>query len=249
MPLLLLAVCGQQPQASQSGGTDPAAAARQTATSFVDPVLLERANGRLARISRTLPRDVSLSQLLTLVLPPEDAPDPATRPDEHRASLVALAFYVNQWPIEVLVPEAGTWPRATSRRVTLGGRRDQAQHFIVSAAMSAAAGSALADAVALYKEIRDGQRGSGFSFSDVAANRAGQRFGALASGSTSSAEALARRLRSPLTDGDIMPSTTGLPGNLNDVEFKQRYGSTGSAAYSQVIEDIDSRVDALALYR
>ena len=100
-----------------------------------------------------------------------------------------------------------------------------------------------------YKEIRDGQRGSGFSFSDVAANRAGQRFGTLAAGSATSAARLAARLRFPLADSDIMPATTDLPDNLSDQEFARRYGATGSAAYNQQVDDIDRRVSVLALYR
>ena len=246
---LLLVVGTHHAHATQSGGTNVPPTTRQEIASVVDPVRLERAHRRIVRVSATLAREVSLTELVTLVLPLDTPQDQATLPDEHRAALMALAFYVNQWPVEALVQEARTWPRATPRRVTLGGRHDHAQHFIVSAAMAATVGSPLADAVALYKEIRDRQRGSGFSFSDVAANRAGQRFGTLAAGSVTSAYSLATRLRSPLADSDIMPATTDLPDNLGDQEFTRRYGTTGSAAYNQQIDDIDKRVNALAFYR
>lgn len=245
---LLIVVSVQAPFALQTGGTNTGWQEGRV-TPFVDPARLERAHERLVRVSGTLPENVSLAELLAQVLPSAADSTPATLPDDHRAALMAMAFYVTRWPIEILVQDARSWPRATPRRVTLGGRRDHAQHFIVSAAMAAAAGSALADGIALYKEFQDGQGSSGFSFSDVAANRAGQRFGTLASGSTTTAIALATRLQSPLTDRDIMPATTGLADNLSAEEFGRRYGSTSSDAYVQVMTDIDTRVNSLSLYR
>ena len=63
------------------------------------------------------------------------------------------------------------------QNVTLDGREDFAKHFIVSAAIAAFADTALADAIGLYKEIDDARYGSGFSFNDIAADRAGTKFG------------------------------------------------------------------------
>jgi hypothetical protein len=247
--MLLVSLPAQPADTAQSGSTSAAPAPPHAAVPLIDPIRLEHAHGRLARISETFTRDVPLAELLTLMLRPDDRRDPTTLLDEHRAALVAVAFYVTRWPIERLLPEARTWPRPTLRRVTLGGRGDHAQHFIVSAAIAATAGSPLAEAIGLYKEIRDTQGASGFSFSDVAANRAGQRFGTLASASTTSAASLADRLRAPLTDRDIMPATTGLPDGLTDGEFARRYGTTRSGAFTQLVDDIDRRVSALELYR
>ena len=91
-----------------------------------------------------------------------------------------------------MVPEARDWPRAASRGLTMAGRGDLAQHFTVSAAVSAAAGAALADFIGLYKEIDDARRGSGFSFADLAADRAGTRLGQLATATEESARRLQR---------------------------------------------------------
>jgi uncharacterized protein YfiM (DUF2279 family) len=57
------------------------------------------------------------------------------------------------------------------------GRYDSAQHFVISAALAAWAGEPAANAIGVYKEIDDSRRGSGFSFADLAADRAGTRFG------------------------------------------------------------------------
>lgn len=220
-----------------------------TNSALIDPVRLERAQRRLVRSSATFKDDMPLAHLLSAVLAPDNEKGDASLVDAHRAALFVAAFYVNRWPIERLVPEARTWPRPTERRVTLGGRRDHAQHFILSAAMASAIGTPLADAVAIYKELRDSHGGSGFSFSDVLANRAGQRFGLLAAGSAPTAARLVERLRKPLSDRDIMPPPSGLPDNLTDREFTRRFDSVGSAAYNKVVSDIDERIGRLTLYR
>ena len=65
--------------------------------------------------------------------------------------------------------------------VTLQQRWDYPLHFLISALVAAEAGTPLADAVGLWKELTDARRGgSGFSFEDLAADRAGTRFGELA---------------------------------------------------------------------
>ena len=51
---------------------------------------------------------------------------------------------------------------------------DLAQHFIVSAVIAAAGGTPIAAAAGVYKELNDARDGSGFSFSDIAADRAGR---------------------------------------------------------------------------
>ena len=47
------------------------------------------------------------------------------------------------------------------------GRKDFAQHFLASAALAARGDSTLSNAVGLFKEISDTDRGSGFSFTDT----------------------------------------------------------------------------------
>ena len=77
-----------------------------------------------------------------------------------------------------MVPEAHDWPHPRPLRVTLRQRQDFTLHFLISAVIAAEAGTPLADAVGLWKELADARRGgSGFSFNDLAADRAGTRFG------------------------------------------------------------------------
>ena len=206
----------------------------------------------LARITAAgdLPREVSLRTLLAplLVLAYTRSPtsDPAA---ENRAALVVLAAYLAGRGLSAVVPQAHAWPRPAARRVTLRGRRDLAQHFAVSAALAAAAGSPLADAVGLAKELDDAKRGSGFSFSDLAADRAGTLFGTHAVRSAESARRLQERVMAGLAEADFMPDVSDLPDSLSESEFKRRFAAPGAPAYRRVEDEIERRLAALALYR
>ena len=59
---------------------------------------------------------------------------------------------------------------------TLLGRRDLAQHFFVSGYLTATMGAEAANAAGVAKELVDANTTSGFSFADLAADRAGVRF-------------------------------------------------------------------------
>jgi hypothetical protein len=59
---------------------------------------------------------------------------------------------------------------------TIHGRGDLAQHFAVSAALTALLGAKGAESIGLQKELMDSHGGSGFSFVDLAADTAGTAF-------------------------------------------------------------------------
>ncbi|HSV52460.1 MAG TPA: hypothetical protein VLJ57_10105 [Burkholderiaceae bacterium] len=206
------------------------------------------------RHAATLTHRVTVSELLQplFMLAAQRSVDAAlatTPAAENRAALVVLAFYVNGKGLDAIHPAAALWPRPAPRRVTLAGRGDTAQHFTISAALAATAGSPLSDAVGLYKEIEDSRGGSGFSFNDLAADRAGTRFGELATAGTDSAQKVQRQLAARLRDADYMPHVSDLPEFLQQADFKRRYGGVGSPAYLSMAKDIERRVAALPLYR
>lgn len=217
---------------------------------LVDVSGLKAAHDAVARAAARLPGSASLADLLRLALPPPDTAGVRERvADEHRAFLLVVAFYVNGWRLSALVPEARAWTPAPGRRISLGGRQDLAQHFSVSAAITAAAGSPLADAAGLYKELRDARGGSGFSFDDLAADRAGKTFGHLATESPDSARRFRARLAAGISDAAIMPSIAGLASGLPEADFKRRYGGVGARPYNAVVAEIDQRIAALEFYQ
>ena len=138
-------------------------------------------------------------------------------------------------------------PRACS--VTLAGRHDSAQHYSISAALAATAGSPFADAVGLYKELEDSQGGSGFSFNDLAADRAGTRFGELATANPAGAHKAQSLARAAFAEAVIFPNVKDLPEDMRQEEFQRRFGGTGGTAYSRLAAEIEQRVGALAMFR
>ncbi len=192
---------------------------------------------------------VPLSELLTLVVAAAAEPTGGDPVAENRAAILALAAYVNRQTIRD--PTAGQVdsPHPVFRPVLLGGRRDLAQHFMTSAALAAQGGAALSDLVGLFKEVSDSQGGSGFSFPDLAADRAGTRFAMLATGDTRGARAAQAAARSGLTEDHIMPSIADLPEGMNQTAFAAAFKDTRSPAYRRITDRIDRSIDALPLFQ
>lgn len=207
---------------------------------------------KLVQTTRGFPpkRRVALTRLMTplfeLAAERSETGDPVA---DNRAVLVVLALYVTERDMASLVPDTGHWPSPTRVVPTLRGRLDLARHFVTSAALGATGGSVLSDAVGLYKEIADSRRGKGFSFRDLAADRAGTRFGRLAAENAGSARRLQRLLSEPAQDGDFMPNVESLPDFVNEKEFQHRFGPVGSPAYDRIVADIDRRIAACSFYR
>jgi hypothetical protein len=117
---------------------------------------------------------------------------------------------------------------------------------MVSAALAAWAGEPLADAVGLYKELADARGGSGFSFGDLTADRAGTRLGEMAAVDP---ERLASLLARNPADADLMPAAADLPENLSQREFRRRFGGMDAPPYREMVERIEARIEALPAYR
>ena len=193
-----------------------------------------------------VPMEQLLTPLMQLAAQRAGAGDAAA---EGRAALIVLAFYINGKGLAALVPSARAWPAPVARTVTLGGRTDFPQHFSISAALAATAGSPLSDAVGLYKEVDDSRGGSGFSFNDIAADRAGTRFGELATRPDATSARLYQKVAKGLAQTDLLPEWKDLPEFMPEAEFKRRFGGIGQPAYVRMMADIERRVASLPLYR
>lgn len=168
---------------------------------------------------------------------------------ENRAAILVLAFYANGTGLAAIAPAAARWAQPARRTVTLAGRGDFPKHFLVSAAISAEAGGPLADAVGVHKEIEDSRGGSGFSFNDIAADRAGTRFGEIATAAPERARRLAQALADGVVESDFMPDVADLPEFLPRAEFERRYGGVGGPGYEKVMARIEARVASRPLLR
>ncbi len=100
----------------------------------------------------------------------------------------------------------------------------------------------------LYKELKDAQGGSGFSFNDLAADRAGAYFGQFCTQSGRSARHVQATLAQTREATLFFPVVKDLPEFLPQAEFQRRFGGVGQPAYQRMIEKIDARISALPLY-
>lgn len=168
---------------------------------------------------------------------------------ENRAAIITLAFFAFGRDLSSIIPAAASWPAPVPLEVTLYGREDTAQHFLVSAALAIEGGGPLSNAIGVYREVDDSRRtghGKGFSFPDLIADRAGTRFGTLAA---KSPQKLQRSLLPGIKDSDFMPPFSDLSEEIPEAEFKRRYGGVGSPAYNNILADIEARVGRTPLLR
>ena len=177
--------------------------------------------------------------------------DPVT---ENRAGIFALGVLLGHHRIAVflgpVLPDRDYLAaRRALRRVTLRERSDWTKHFCVSAAI-AILSDEVSDAAGLLKEELDaGRGGSGFSFADLLADRAGTTFAVVATRDEVSARAMQDRLSRGFLVEEFFPPTADLPEEIPDAELQSRYGGVGGQAYNRLIEEIERRIAACAAYR
>ncbi|MCI0335583.1 MAG: hypothetical protein L0228_20435, partial [Planctomycetes bacterium] len=174
-----------------------------------------------------------------------------------RAFLLALAIGMDDSRTLTSVPgvaDAVAAVEAPSERMvrltllgepTLRGRRDLAQHFFISAYLAAAIGHEAAQAAGIAKELLDSQGTSGFSFADIAADRAGTRF---ANGVLKNRFPLGALAKS-FDVKTFVPEIEGLPEGLTAAQFKSQYGTKTGPKVLEQLKDIDRRIEALPPYR
>ncbi|MFA5905226.1 MAG: hypothetical protein WC836_14930 [Desulfobacula sp.] len=137
----------------------------------------------------------------------------------------------------------------TAASFTLYGRTDLPKHFLISAGLTVSAGSKLSNFIGLAKEVDDSDKGSGFSFADLAADKAGVRMGELAAGSPEKAVWLQHKMSEIEQETDFIPLIDDLPEGIRKLEFKKRYNDLDSKSYAMVNDEIDKRIGDCTVYR
>lgn len=181
--------------------------------------------------------------------PSEGLTSPA---DQNRAAILALGIAIGH---ERLARYAGLDPDGESVRLavrlrdgtTLRGRKDWPRHFWVSATLAVVENEFLSDAGGLMKEELDAlTHGTGFSFADLAADRAGNRFAHAATDSDAAARTMQARLARGVSVDDLFPPAADLPENLTVEQFRRDFGGVGSLRYRQKVAEIEERLDRCA---
>jgi hypothetical protein len=156
---------------------------------------------------------------------------------ENRSAILAINDYVNA-------------PESPKYMAFLYKREDLAQHFIGAAALTASMNRRVANALGEVKELSDTKAGgSGFSFVDLAADKAGSRFGELAVSSPESARRIQVQTAQIKDYHDFMPDPRDLPEHMDEKKFEQLFESTQSPAYLALAAKIDRRIALIPIYR
>lgn len=174
---------------------------------------------------------------------------PETAVQENRLVIFAVNSYINKREILPYLPKNITAKPKRDYSVFMYKRIDMAKHFIASAALTTTGGAHLANIIGLEKELSDARGGSGFSFIDLAGDRAGMHFGQLATSSPENARKLQKRMAAIKDYTDFMPEVRDLPENMNRKAFKRKYGSVYTPQYQEILKEIDARIAALPLYQ
>jgi len=169
--------------------------------------------------------------------------------EENKIAIMAINDYVNKKETRKFLSSSASKP-ITEKRYSafLYKRIDLAQHFIGSAAITASLNGQVAKVAGEEKELSDAKGGSGFSFIDLAADKAGTRFGEMATLSPESARKIQKAMSGIKDYSDFMPDPRDLPEHMDETEFKQRFQSVDSPAYQEISKQIDARITATPIY-
>lgn len=174
---------------------------------------------------------------------------------ENQAAIFALGILLGHPRVEeflgsVLNDRAFEATRHAFDRVRIRARSDWTKHFCVSAAIALLSDAVVSDAAGLLKEELDaGAGGSGFSFGDLLADRAGTTFALAATRDEAAARAMQDRLAGGFRVDEFFPPAADLPDGIPDAELQSRYGGVGGETYRQLIAEIERRIAACAAYR
>ena len=171
---------------------------------------------------------------------------------ENQAAILAMAIPFGHWRIEQMIGNirSGDHPleRHLGRTVSLGGRTDLRQHFLVSAALKIFIDSGFSYGVGEFKELLDaGDGGSGFSFADLAADRAGIRFAEQAT-NADTASGFQRYVAENPDENLYFPNIKNLPEGISEETFNALFGDVESTAYRTLVQAIDDCVQSLPAY-
>lgn len=166
----------------------------------------------------------------------------------NRAAILALSVILGEERVadvarRAIDPERIDEVRGLRNRITLRGRNDLARHFWVSAGLVIVADEGRAMTIGIGKELMDATPGgSGFSFVDMMANRAGIMFAGAATGNATAARDMQLRISRGMVRDDLLPDFQGLPEGISDTRFRTEFGGLRGEGTRRVNDEITRRL-------
>lgn len=133
---------------------------------------------------------------------------------------------------------------------TLRDREDLALHFLYSAFLQLNSGAQTAFSIGEIKELIDSNAGgTGFSFADIVADKAGLTFAEYLTDPTNDTKYASLKLSQAYSENVFMLNINQRPEGISAEEFNGSYKSIQSQKYKEVIEEIGQAIKQLELYR
>jgi len=168
---------------------------------------------------------------------------------ENTAALWSLALKFGDYRFADII---GYWyPINRQQKIPkLRGRRDLSQHFIYSQVLQQLTNQKIGLSIGETKELLDSlSGGSGYSFSDLVADKAGLKFAKYITDNESNA-LKAQLMLSEITDeSSFFPFVHDLPGGIKGKNFERVIGTINSPVYKELEAEVDRRVSDLQLFR
>ncbi len=169
--------------------------------------------------------------------------------DENTAALWAFVLKFGDYRFANLI---GYWYPVNRESDTpkLRGRSDLSLHFIYSILLQQLTNKEIGLNIGEIKELLDSApEGTGFSFSDLAADKAGLKFAEFITESKENA-ILAQSMLFGIEDESIFfPSVYDLTNGIKGKDFDRVIGSIDSRVYKKLEGKVDRRISELQLYR
>lgn len=226
-------------------------------SSSVDPVLVRFYYSRL--LDNDLRSGVAAKSFATFVsttfrtvVQRSEKGDPVA---ETRAALLAISLVTlgesGKTLASMVMPyDAPCIPQ--SSLLILAGRPDLPKHLIMSSALAIVFADRFSKAAGEWKELHDSvaEGGTGFSFVDLMADRAGLRLGMATNGDRE----LLREMQYGLAyagDERLLPARAlqKYQEGLRDGAFEKGYSGLDDERYRQIVADIDAELDKIPLYK
>ena len=175
---------------------------------------------------------------------------------ENSAAFMALAVYFGSDSFELMIGDIKPLNRKQRlhrkllrRVVTLNNRVDLQKHFIYSVAFQLFSNTTTSDTIGELKELLDSNGGSGFSFADLMADRAGTRLAQLVTSNEKTARKVQLLLNKNIKESGFMPTVIGLPEGISAKKFETQYVNAHSVNYQKMLTFIDNQLALLPLYQ
>ncbi|GAB3001683.1 hypothetical protein [Psychrosphaera aestuarii] len=130
------------------------------------------------------------------------------------------------------------------------GRKDLTLHFLYSAILEQLGGQQIGLNIGEIKELYDANEGgSGYSFPDLAADKAGLSFSQFVVYNEQQARQAQQMLAGIKDESVFFPMVDQLPEGLSATQFKDELGNKHSIEYKLIEQAIDDRIRRLPLYQ